>query len=668
MALRLLSLRFALILAGVTVLSLPRSAAAESPSDPAEALVQAAHVRKLASEKTWLRLGHWRRGWTGGFTSEADGDAFFLAKEGKTDPAAELDATLRGFFTSDAPKASGPPSRAPEASGPSVDDHPLCRFPARLMWLQEELGIDLSTLPVRHCPKLEHYWERTRPKSATFIFSSYYLNNPASAFGHTFLRINRDDPYAVGERRELLDYGIDYSAAVDTDNSVVYALKGLTGQFPGFFHIYPYFYKVREYNDYESRDLWEYELDLTPKQVTMLTLHLWELGSTYFAYYYLTENCSYHILGVLEVVDEKRDLLDKVGFPVLPIDTVKAIMRSPGLVRSVHYRPSMRSQLRRRVEHMNASSIDMVARLAQDPNTPFPPELDSQAAKVEVLDAALDLVDFRYAKDILKSTGSLGATIKQRIMERRAEILVPSAEPDDAGPPLNPPDKGHESGRLVIGAGVSSQARGSGYYELGYRLALHDLSDPPSGYPELSQIEFLPFHLRFWPAVKSWRAVELEDAALIEVLSLTGQNRFDRQFSWRVRAGGNRLRDAGCDDCFVGAIEFGAGMAFSSPRDAVSVFLLLNNSLLAGPHLQGIAESPIRFGIGPWGGARIRWMPNLITVVNGGVDYLPVQNLKVTWFAKSSLAWMLGSRAGISLEARAQPRAGEIELSSRAYF
>ena len=24
----------------------------------------------------------------------------------------------------------------------------------------------------------------------------------------------------------------------------------------------PYYYKVREYNDYESRDLWEYELEL----------------------------------------------------------------------------------------------------------------------------------------------------------------------------------------------------------------------------------------------------------------------------------------------------------------------------------------------------------------------------------------------------------------------
>jgi len=328
----------------------------------------------------------------------------------------------------------------------------------------------------------------------------------------------------------------------------------------------------------------------------------------------------------------------------------------------------MRSQLRRRVEDMTEGSLDMVARLASDPDAPFPSDLAGPAAKVLVLDAALDFVDFRYAKDILKSTGSVGANIKQRIMERRAEILIPSVEPDDVTGRQNPPDRGHESGRLVVGGGVSSQGRGMGYYEIGYRLALHDLSDPPGGYPELSQIEFLPFHLRFWPAVKSWRAIELEDIALIDVLSLTGQNRFDRQFSWRIRAGGNRLRDAGCDDCFVGSVEFGAGMAFSSPHDAVSFFLMINNTVSSGPHLDGIGDAPVRFGIGPWGGTRIRWTPDLITVATGGVDYLPFQPTKVTWFAKSSLSWMLGARAGVSLEARAQPRAAEVQLSSRAYF
>src|SRR5438270_1499430 len=61
-------------------------------------LLAAIRTRSLAEERGWLRLGHWRKGLLGGWESEADGPALFLAREGKTDPAAELEATLKGFF------------------------------------------------------------------------------------------------------------------------------------------------------------------------------------------------------------------------------------------------------------------------------------------------------------------------------------------------------------------------------------------------------------------------------------------------------------------------------------------------------------------------------------------------------------------------------------------
>jgi hypothetical protein len=42
--------------------------------------------------------------------------------------------------------------------------------------------------------------------------------------------------------------------------------KVLTGQYPGEYSIMPYYRKVKEYGDFESRDLWEYELNLTPEE------------------------------------------------------------------------------------------------------------------------------------------------------------------------------------------------------------------------------------------------------------------------------------------------------------------------------------------------------------------------------------------------------------------
>jgi len=97
--------RFALALA-CAALCASTLARASSPSKSAtaadrayiEELVRRAHTLKLAERTTWLRLGHYRRGVFGGWSSQADGPLFFLAKNGPDDPSAELDATLRGFF------------------------------------------------------------------------------------------------------------------------------------------------------------------------------------------------------------------------------------------------------------------------------------------------------------------------------------------------------------------------------------------------------------------------------------------------------------------------------------------------------------------------------------------------------------------------------------------
>ena len=66
--------------------------------------------------------------------------------------------------------------------------------------------------------------------------------------------------------------------------------------------MFPYYMKVRIYNDVEWRDMWEYELDFKEEELSRLLDHLWELGGIYFKYYFFQENCSYHLLSLLEIV------------------------------------------------------------------------------------------------------------------------------------------------------------------------------------------------------------------------------------------------------------------------------------------------------------------------------------------------------------------------------
>ena len=348
-------------------------------------LIARARQRGLAKTAQWRRLGHYVPSPPNGFESEAAGQNFFLAPNGKNDPQAELDATLRGFFSELAPYDAKDPKHKNVR-------HPLCQFPARFLWLSKALSIDSKRLKLRACAPYSEFKSSLQAKSVTLVFSSYYLNNPASAFGHTFLRINKANPHVPEERRQLLDYGLDFSAEVDTKNALFYAIKGIFGLFPGTFRKLPYYYKVREYNDYESRDLWEYELTLGEAQLNMLVAHAWELGATFFPYYYATANCSYAILALLEAADPSLSLLAHLHAPVIPADTVKSLYGNKGLVGRVKYRPSMRSVFQHRIRNLTDEQRKSLEHLVQTPDAPLPAALTT-AQRIQMFDAAQDLVD-----------------------------------------------------------------------------------------------------------------------------------------------------------------------------------------------------------------------------------------------------------------------------------
>ncbi len=614
-----------------------------------------AHRAKLAQREEWLRLGHYRRSWTGSITSEADGANFFLSPHGKTQPQLELDATLEGFFSDLAPyDAANKANRGVQ--------HPLCQFPARRMWLQQQLAIDPARLPTPDCSRYQEFVDAIRIDSVTLVFSSYYLNNPASAFGHTFLRLHRKEPTVSEEKRQLLDFAIEFSADPDTTFAPIYAIKGLLGAFPGTFRKLPYYYKVREYNDYESRDLWEYKLHLTPQQLDMLVAHIWELGSTFFDYYYLTENCSYHLLGLLEAALPGRDLLGSVHWPVIPADAIRAVTDEPGLVDGIEFRPSSRTRFRSEIAPFSARQLAAVSDLAADPSTQL---TLSQHERIQVLDAAQDLVDIKYAKALARDEKKgVAGEIKHALLGRRAEILVSSAEATYPTPRHKMPQLGHDTRRITVGAGSS---RDSQWLEIGARLALHDLADGSDGYPELSQIEFLPTRARYDFQADRFR---LDSLDLVRVVSLTTLNPFDRHISWQFRLGSQHLEDDGCihDNCYAGRVEFGGGPTFSTASDRLSLFVFANTQVWVGRGLDALFGSPVRLGIGPSGGIRWRIARRLVALATGEWNWLPAQTGFATWNVTGTLRWGILRDLALDLQLRDEYEIPSGTLSTMLYF
>jgi Domain of unknown function (DUF4105) len=653
--LRSVSLVLALAAAALVPGAASGDGSAPDPSYLPE-LVAAARVRGLAREKAWLRLGHWRPLLLRGFESEVDGPDFFLAPGGKRDPEAELEATLRAFFA----PARAAPAAAPGAKRDVKADHAQCRFPARFVYLARALRLDPARLPPRSCPLFEEFHERVGGRSVTLVFSSYYLNNPSSAFGHTFLRLGKTERGAPGDRLDLIDQGVDYAATVTTSNALLYIVKGLTGLFRGEFTARPYFYKVREYADYESRNLWEYELALGPLERAMLVAHLWELGQTWFDYFYLTENCSYHVLGALEAADPDIELLAHVGPVVLPADAVKSLFANRGLVRDVRFRPSARTQLAARAALLSGPEVEEVAVLA-DGGEPAGFAAAAEPVRVRVLDTALDLVDVRHGRAIVEGTDPAADALRQRLLERRSAIAVASDALEIQPPSAGGPERGH--GALRVGAGGGASTADGPLIVLDGRLALHDLADPPAGFSPRTQLEFLKVRVAILPRAPSLR---LDEASLVEATSLNAFDRFERRVSWKLRAGASRVVDAGCRGCVAGQLEAGGGPALVAGGGALAAAVTGDAELLGAPDLRGLAGWPVRPGLGP--GAMLRLLGGERVALLGTATWrwLPLAAPRTTFRLGATARLHLGA-VSVAAEWCRTPIANEVALSLLVY-
>ena len=206
--------------------------------------------------------------------------------------------------------------------------------------LIQALNIPEQELGKAECTELKEWLGQIKPYKATLIYATDFMGNPSSMFGHTLLRLDPKDQAELN----LVSYALNYAATVEGEQSWSYAWKGLTGQYPGEYSLMPYYRKVKEYGDFESRDLWEYELSLNPEQTEFLVKHIWEMKHVQFPYYFVQDNCAYRLLGLIDLVRPDLNLKQQFKAVAIPVETVKA-MDEVQLIKDVVYRPALETQL-----------------------------------------------------------------------------------------------------------------------------------------------------------------------------------------------------------------------------------------------------------------------------------------------------------------------------------
>ena len=549
-----------------------------------EEFIDKAVKGNLQNHSYWHKLLHYRRNIFFTYQSEIDDKTFFLSPDGRKDPKLELEETIRYFF-----------SKEKEGEQPAV-----CEYPARYAWLNEKLNLAEALPPVR-CERFLNWKEKLAPESLSLIFSSYYLNNPASMYGHTFLKLGRRG-FPAG--RDLADYTVNFAAETNTNNGVMFAIKGLIGGYRGKFSTTPYYIQIQKYNNMESRDLWEYKLNFSQEEIDRLVEHLWELGPHSMAYFFFNKNCSYQLLPLLEVAKPSLDLSRHYRYQTVPLETLRSVLEEGGLVSEIVSRPSHVKTMISRRSRLEKQEIKLSEMIVKKPSSAYAKRLDGITPKRQalVLESAHDL--FRYKHGFYRGQPEEVQKKDQEILLLRSKIK--DAVEDEKKKPvsMSPPHKGHKSDRVGLGWGVNED---ESFEEFNVRAALHDLEANPDGFVNGSQLEM--FHLRF-RYFNDRKKLNLEELTLIEIISLSAWDKWVHPPSWHVRTGAEVARDLNLnsEESLYYGLSGGSGYSFNLLKNesVLSYFMWLGDAGLGS-----VFDDGYRVGAGGLTGLLVQATPRL---------------------------------------------------------
>jgi len=467
----------------------------------------------IAYSDGWIRLLHYRTRWFGSYKSKVTGSHFFLAKDGRTNPEAELASDLAA-------------ARVPKGDF-------ICHFPARYRFLKKHFEV---AEPVTSCPAFEHWMRPFHADGVSIVYSSPYFSNPSSAMGHSLLR------FSSTGRKRLADIALGYAAEVPPHvNGLSYIYNGLLGGFRGSVFVDPYYGKVHEYNIIDNRDLWEYRLNFSPEEVTFLLEHIWEFDDNAEQYYYfLDENCSLLVLDLLNAVRPEKDLDQGLYLYVLPIQTVRILDRV-GWISNFEFFPSQR-----RILWADIQSLSPLQRLEFDQGVLAP--------DAKLLNTTIDYLEFKKLENYYRLSDEDQMSYRNTLVARAK--LTASLEQDNAIVETPPPAHlGNDPHHVGIDGGAST---GGGFTDLTLYPGVHEAIDPDNGYVPLSEVSILATKLRYYADRHS---IVPESIRLIDIASRVPYISYDPLRSWRASLELNSRESEGCYSCVRGSLNlsYGAG-------------------------------------------------------------------------------------------------------------
>ncbi len=450
------------------------------------------------------------------------GDHYFISDTGHENATAELLATIKAFK-----------NREKHKNGELYE----CVFMGRKHLLLKKWP---GLIQPGDCKEYNEWRTGIDAGSLYLVFTSAYPNNPASMFGHTFFRFDRASKGKEQATKELLGYSLAYQARTDSsDGPLSYTFKGITGGYNAFLEIKPHYLNVGIYNNAESRDTWEYKLNLTPDEKELFLKHSWELSiAAAFDYYFFDENCSTFLLSQLEVVRHNYQYNSKKTLFVVPQETLKEV------VTQFNTNPfQFVASIKRRIERQYLAFSNKQKILFSSGKR----EIKNLKVISDplVLDALVDYWKWRnyQAKTRLskKHKQLMFQTMYQRSELKQTEVPASLIQ----NPVMKQrPDHGHGISKVALAAGDK-------YQSFRLRYGFHDFYDTPIGHDDSAYINFLDINLTNYNNQLEKRI------EIIDILSLQNFYWHLPALSWRAKLNYREFNN----DHKVGSLLAGVGIS-----------------------------------------------------------------------------------------------------------
>ena len=477
--------------------------------------VAAPDVSEFAQSADWLKLLHYNKT-LGGHKGLIKNKKFYLAADGRVDPESELKTEISAFQSGDE----------------------KCAFPARFNLLKENgfVSGDLSD-----CTEYQKFLQDVQPNGVTFLFTDAYMNNPASMFGHTLVRID-----TARKGTQMLAHGSNFGVLSGADTGIAFVLKGLFGGYDGEYSLSPYWTVINTYNNIENRDIWEYKLNLTEAEQIKFVNHLYEMQDAEIQYFFLTKNCSYMILELLEAVRPSLELSKNYNVYAIPLDTLKTVREVPGLVGEINYRPARYTKIKHQLKQMTPEQYAAFRKGIKDHDYDMPNL--SETEQRQVLESEYQYYQYKYTKRDME----LKEYRKNSFAVLRRRSQLPAAE--ESKPTGTDPSLSHGSYQLAFGGGVYNH---KSFEQFIIRPAYTGITDNNEGLIRGAGIRVME---TIWRYYNQSHKFVLQRFTGLAIYSLVPADRVFSPYTYKtdfslVREYNPQNQDEG----YVGNIEFGIG-------------------------------------------------------------------------------------------------------------